>query len=453
MSGYLDNTDSLAGLSCSNTEIAKWNGSAWACAADANDDTQDLSLTTNTLALVNGGSVDLSGYLDNTDTLADLSCSNGQVAQWNGSAWLCAAAGVDTDDQTLSIDGSNNLIIADGNQVSLAAYLDDTTLDEAAVDAFVANNGYLTSFTEVDGSTTNELQAISVSSNILSISGDASTVDLSGYLDNTDSQALSLTTNTLALVNGGSVDLSGYLDNTDAQDLTLSANTLALTNDGTTVDLSGYLDNTDSLAGLSCSNTEIAKWNGSAWACAADANDDTQDLSLTTNTLALVNGGSVDLSGYLDNTDTLADLSCSNGQVAQWNGSAWLCAAAGVDTDDQTLSIDGSNNLIIADGNQVSLAAYLDDTTLDEAAVDAFVANNGYLTSFTEVDGSTTNELQAISVSSNILSISGDASTVDLSGYLDNTDSQALNSTTPSIRPYGPCRPAARYSGPIFGAR
>ena len=66
------------------------------------------------------------------------------------------------------------------------------------------------------------------------------------YLDNTDAQDLTLSGNTLALTgDASSVDLSGYLDNTDSQDLTLTGNTLALTGDGTTVDLSAYLDNTD----------------------------------------------------------------------------------------------------------------------------------------------------------------------------------------------------------------
>lgn len=61
----------------------------------------------------------------------------------------------------------------------------------------------------------------------------------------TDDQTLSLVSNTLSIEDGNSVDLSGYLDNTDAQDLQLSGNTLSLTGDATTVDLSGYLDNTD----------------------------------------------------------------------------------------------------------------------------------------------------------------------------------------------------------------
>jgi len=74
--------------------------------------------------------------------------------------------------------------------------------------------------TEVDSSVTNEIQDLSLSSNTLSLTNDATTVDLSGYLDNTDAQDLSLSSNTLSLTNDATtVDLSGYLDNTDNQNL------------------------------------------------------------------------------------------------------------------------------------------------------------------------------------------------------------------------------------------
>ncbi|MCK4345336.1 MAG: DUF1566 domain-containing protein [Bacteroidales bacterium] len=45
----------------------------------------------------------------------------------------------------------------------------------------------------------------------------------------------------------------------------------------------------------------------------------------------------------------------------------------------------------------------------------------------TEVDGDVTNEIQDLSLSSNTLSLTGDATSVDLSGYLDNTDNQNLS--------------------------
>ena len=109
------------------------------------------------------------------------------------------------------------------------------SLTEAQVDSMVANNGYLT--TEVDGSITNEIQDLVLSSNNLSITNNtsATTVDLSGYLDNTvltetqvdayagnngylttevdgsitnEIQVLSISNDTLFLSDGGFVKLS-----------------------------------------------------------------------------------------------------------------------------------------------------------------------------------------------------------------------------------------------------
>jgi hypothetical protein len=144
----------------------------------------------------------------------------------------------DTDDQTLSLTG-NNLSIDGGNTIDISSINTDA-------------------------------QDLSLSGNTLSITGDATTVDLSSYLDNTDSQTLSLVANTLAVSGGNSVNLSSYLDNTDAQTLSLVGNTLAVSG-GNSVNLSSYLDNTDA-----------------------------QTLSLVGNTLAVSGGNSVDLSSYLD---------------------------------------------------------------------------------------------------------------------------------------------------------
>lgn len=59
------------------------------------------------------------------------------------------------------------------------------------------------------------------------------------------------------------------------------------------------------------------------------------------------------------------------------------------------------------------------DTQLSEMQVDNFVANNGFITS--EVDGDIMNEIQDLSLSMNTLSLSSDATPVDLSSYLDDT--------------------------------
>ena len=98
----------------------------------------------------------------------------------------------------------------------------------------------------------------------------------------------------------------------------------------------------------------------------------------------------------------------------------------------QDLQLIGNILTITNNGTATSidLSMYLDntDTQLDETAVDAMVANNGYLT--TEIDGSVTNEIQDLQLVGNTLTITnnGSATSIDLSGYLDNTDTQ-LDST------------------------
>ena len=107
------------------------------------------------------------------------------------------------------------------------------------------------------------------------------TVNLSGYLDNTDDQQLSLTGNTLALEDGGNVDLSGYLDNTDNQNISgsgLAGNILTI-----------------GISGGTSEDVDLSVFNNSG--------TDDQQLTLAGNSLDLEDGGSVDLSGYLDNTD------------------------------------------------------------------------------------------------------------------------------------------------------
>lgn len=77
-------------------------------------------------------------------------------------------------------------------------------------------------------------QELSILGNTLSISDGTNTIDLSGYLDNTDSQTLSLSSNSLTITGGsGSVDLSSYLDNTDNQTLSLSGQDISISNGNT----------------------------------------------------------------------------------------------------------------------------------------------------------------------------------------------------------------------------
>lgn len=106
--------------------------------------------------------------------------------------------------------------------------------------------------------------SFNTTTNILTIAG-GNTVDLSSLKDNSDSQTLSVTgsglTRQLVISGGNTVALA----DSDNQSLSLSSNTLSLA-DGGSVDLSPYLDNTDNQA---------LSWNNA------------------TRTLSLANGGSV----------------------------------------------------------------------------------------------------------------------------------------------------------------
>ncbi|WP_109435854.1 T9SS type A sorting domain-containing protein [Aquimarina sp. AU119] len=201
------------------------------------------------------------------------------------------------------------------NSLNIAGAYEFPIVDGTANQVLTTDSaGALTWSTQIDN------QELSLASNTLSITGNATSVDLSGYLDNTDNQDLSLSSNTLSLTNdASSVDLSRYLDNTDAQDLDLSGNTLSLTNDNTAVDLSSYLDNTDS-----------------------------QTLTLTNNNLSISGGNTIDLSTYVNSDQqdlTLATLNDTNLTIEIENGASVTVDLAPIVSSLETNLIDAQNEI------------------------------------------------------------------------------------------------------------
>ena len=193
--------------------------------------------------------IDLSPYLDNTDAqtlsfdtgTSILSISGGNSA--NLSSLLD-----NTDSQTLSIDGSNNLSIAGGNSVSLSAYLDNTDVLASlyCADTQVAKwNATATAWQCANDNDTTYSAGTG-----LSLAGTAFNLSDTAVTAGTYGNATNVPTLTV-----------------DAQGRITSVTNTAIT------------DN-DTLAALSCSSSEVAKWNGSAWVCAADAVNDA-DASAT----------------------------------------------------------------------------------------------------------------------------------------------------------------------------
>jgi hypothetical protein len=265
-----------------------------------NTDDQQLSLSGNTLTLEDGGTVNLSGYLDNTDdqTITGLSLDASNILSItleNGNTRILdLSALLGTDDQNLSTDGTaGNISIEDGN--SIALNVNDADADPA--------NEYNTGIS-FDGTNLTVADA-----------GGNQSVDISGV--STDDQdisgsGLSGTDLTIGIENGSAqvVDLSSLVG-TDDQDLTG-----ATLNPGNIlqIDIENGASTTVDLSALDNSGSDDQNISGSG-------------LSGTDLTIGIENGAS-----------EVVDLSALQG------------------TDDQNLSTDGSaGNISIEDGNSIAL--------------------------------------------------------------------------------------------------
>jgi len=181
-------------------------------------------------------------------------------------------------------------------------------------------------------------------------------------------------TNQLSISNGNTIDLSALADNTDSQTLSLSGNTLTISGSGSSVDLSSFaggggggladlssnsISDLQNVSSTAPSTGQVLKWDGSQWAPSTDADTDAQNLSWNsgTNTLSISDGNSVDLSGLLDNIDS------------------------------QAISIIGNIISISGNASTVDLTSALGSVTSDygDANVASYLSAQGYATQSTIV--------------------------------------------------------------------
>lgn len=369
-----------------------------------------------TQAVVSDATLTGDGTTSDTLRIAQQGATAGQVLKWNGTTWIPANDSIggggggtwgsitgtlsDQTDLQSELDGKSDTghghVIADvaGLQTALDAKLE----------------------TEVDGSTTNELQTIdtfSISSNTLSasLSSDgepAKMVDLSPYLDNTDAQTLSFSNPNISISNGNSVDISGIDTDTQRSDEEIedvagamySGNTetrIAITYDdaGGKInavvdgDLSNYTNTPGFLTAEVDGSTSNEIQQIDTFEIAANIlraslssdgvpfksvdlstyldNTDAQTLSFSSPDLSISNGNSVDLSSM-----ALSELSGSlglsqieqggagSGDVLKWNGAAW---APGTDNTGGG-GASGEANRGANLGGGTGLYAGMSDTTL-----------------------------------------------------------------------------------------
>ncbi|MDD3740420.1 MAG: hypothetical protein PHH30_04195, partial [Bacteroidales bacterium] len=203
-------------------------------------------------------------------------------------------------------------------------------------------------FSDANGNATWNLLNLDLTGNTLSIQNQGNTVDLSPYLDNTDSQQLSLLGNDLQISGGNTVSLLSFLDNTDNQTLSLVGTELSILN-GNSVDFTNWdTDNTDDFSGNYNDLTNLptlfdGNWSslqGTAPEISTFNNDvgyitnpddadpypsnEIQDLQLDGNILTITQNGAanpIDLSIYNDNTDNQT-LSLAGTELSILNGNS-----------------------------------------------------------------------------------------------------------------------------------
>lgn len=126
--------------------------------------------------------------------------------------------------------------------------------------------------------------------------------------------------------------------------------TLAIANGGVnTAQIADSAITLPKLSPMGCGNGQILKFNGAAWACAADASGGGGTVTQV-GTGAGLTGGPITGSGTigLASTQLLPTSACTNGQIAKWNGTAWQCSADGA-----------PGNVVLQGGNSFGAAMFV----------------------------------------------------------------------------------------------
>lgn len=213
--GGISNSSGLTLLtSCSSNQILKWNGSAWACAADSTGGTPSV--------YTDGGLLS-----DGTGLSLIRTCSDNQVLKWTAvSGWTCQADSTGGGSVTITeSDGSPSV----GSVTTLQFGPASTSSDEFVISDQTGGIARMRTGTKVvltDASQALTNKTIDASLNTLSNISDSSLA----------------TVTTANKVSGSAIQLS----------------------------TGGGLVNSTGLSLLqTCASDEVLKWNGSAWACSS----------------------------------------------------------------------------------------------------------------------------------------------------------------------------------------
>ncbi len=239
-------------------------------------------------------------------------------------------------------------------------------------------------FTEIDGSITNELQNLTQSGNVITLSNGGGSFTLPTFTD-TDAQSLALNGNNLSISNGNTVVLPTFVEvdgsiTNELQNLTQSGNVITLSNGGGSFTLPTFTDTDAQSLTLNGNNLTISNGNTVVLPSYIDTDTDAQSLALNGNNLSISNGNTVVLPTFVEVdgsiTNELQNLTQSGNVITLSNGGGSFTLPTFTDTDAQSLTLNG-NNLTISNGNTVALP-----TTSVTAGTNITVTGNGTTTPF-----------------------------------------------------------------------
>jgi len=365
-----------------------------------------------------------------------------------------------TDNQSLSLTGST-LIISGGNSVdltsALAGNIQNLSLGTSAGTNRTINITNGSSVTldvaDNDNNSTNEIQDLSITGNTLTLSGDATGVDLAPYLDNTDNQDLS------DVLGKGNSAAGLKIQNLGTPTISTDAATKAYVD----AHIDGDASNTNELQNLSSSSTgtnrtiNITGGTGTTIDVADNDNsatNESQYLSRTGSNITLTQvlgtgGGTVSIDDADANpineaqTLTKTGTTVSLSDVSGSGGGSFIINDDSGTNEAQTLSKSGAN-IILSNVSGVGGGSVLlnDDSNTNEAQSISRVGSTVTMTpvgstgggsfSVDDSDADPTNEIQTLTKSGTTISLSNGGGSITLNDDSETNEIQdlALNTGT-----------------------
>ena len=368
----------------------------------SDSDNQTISLSGNTLSIAGGNTVTLpaDGDGSSTNEIQTIALSGQTLTLSNGGGSV-----------TLPTDGDGSAT----NEIQ-AISLNGQTLS-------LSNGGGSVNLpTDGDGSATNEIQTITLSGQTLSLSNGGGSVNLPAGTAYTAGNGIG--------IDGNVISNTGDADNNptnEIQALSLTGQTITLSNGGGSVTLPPDADTQT----LSVTGQDLTITGGNTVTLPADgdgsATNELQTLTLAGQTLSLSNGGgSVDLptgatytagngieisGGVITNTgDADNDVSNEIQHLTLSNDSLQLSQGGGLVLLNDTSSTNELQALTLA-GATLTLSKGGGSVTVHQAGPGINISGNNTISA---IDPSPVNELQTLSLSGNQLTLSPSGGTVSL---------------------------------------